>query len=77
MSVPTELLRQVDAVAKAEGRTRSELFREAVRQFIADRAPPRKSARSVLLRLAALASDGPNVPACTLERRIYTRKRGS
>ncbi len=34
ISLPPKLARQVDKQAAAEGRTRSELFREAVRQYI-------------------------------------------
>ena len=37
ISLPPKLARQVDKRATAEGRTRSELFREAVRQYIARR----------------------------------------
>jgi CopG family transcriptional regulator/antitoxin EndoAI len=37
ISLPPKLARQVDKQAVAEGRTRSELFREAVRQYIARR----------------------------------------
>lgn len=37
ISLPPKLARQVDQQATAEGRTRSELFREAVRQYIARR----------------------------------------
>ena len=37
ISLPPQLARQVDKQASAEGRTRSELFREAVRQYIARR----------------------------------------
>ena len=37
ISLPSKLARQVDKLATAEGRTRSELFREAVRQYIARR----------------------------------------
>jgi CopG family transcriptional regulator/antitoxin EndoAI len=37
ISLPPRLARQVDKQAAAEGRTRSELFREAVRQYIARR----------------------------------------
>lgn len=37
ISLPPKLARQVDKQATAEGRTRSELFREAVRQYIARR----------------------------------------
>jgi CopG family transcriptional regulator/antitoxin EndoAI len=34
ISLPPELAAQVDAAAEAEGRTRSELFREAARQYL-------------------------------------------
>ena len=34
VSLPPALLREVDLVAESEGRTRSELFREALRQYI-------------------------------------------
>ncbi|MCA1708615.1 MAG: ribbon-helix-helix domain-containing protein [Actinobacteria bacterium] len=37
ISLPPKLARQVDKQATAEGKTRSELFREAVRQYIARR----------------------------------------
>lgn len=37
ISLPPKLARQVDKQATAESRTRSELFREAVRQYIARR----------------------------------------
>lgn len=37
ISLPPKLARQVDKQAAAEGRTRSELFREALRQYIARR----------------------------------------
>ena len=37
ISLPPKLARQVDQQAAAEGRTRSELFREAVRHYIARR----------------------------------------
>lgn len=39
VSFPDEFLTQVDAVAKAEHRSRSELIREALRQYIAARQP--------------------------------------
>lgn len=35
ISLPPALARQVDRVARAEGRTRSELLREALRQYLA------------------------------------------
>ncbi len=34
ISVPPDLARAVDEQAEAEGRTRSELYREAVRQYL-------------------------------------------
>ena len=34
ISVPPDLVRKIDAVARLEGRTRSELLREAVRQYL-------------------------------------------
>ncbi len=34
ISLPPKLARRVDELAAAEGRTRSELFREAVRQYL-------------------------------------------
>ena len=38
LSVPDEFLTQVDTLAKAEQRSRSELVREALRQYMASRA---------------------------------------
>lgn len=37
ISLPPELAKQVDRVASEEGRTRSELFREALRQYLSRR----------------------------------------
>jgi CopG family transcriptional regulator/antitoxin EndoAI len=37
ISIPTDLLRQIDEAACAESRTRSELLREAARRYIAAR----------------------------------------
>ena len=34
VSLPPALIRDVDRLARSEGRTRSELFREAVRQYV-------------------------------------------
>lgn len=39
VSFPNEFLAQVDEVAKAEHRSRSELIREALRQYMAARQP--------------------------------------
>jgi CopG family transcriptional regulator / antitoxin EndoAI len=37
VSLPQEMFRQAEKIAKDENRTRSELFREALRQYIASR----------------------------------------
>jgi CopG family transcriptional regulator/antitoxin EndoAI len=37
LSIPPELLRQAERVAKEEGRTKSELFREALRRYLEER----------------------------------------
>lgn len=37
ISLPPQLAKQVDRVARSEGRSRSELFREALRQYLARR----------------------------------------
>jgi len=37
ISLPDDLLREIDAYAREEHRTRSELFREAARQYIEGR----------------------------------------
>lgn len=71
MTVPEELLREVDKVAQAEGRTRSELFREAVRRYVHER----KDSSQLLLRLASLAVKGPDLSASDLDRLLYRRGR--
>jgi CopG family transcriptional regulator / antitoxin EndoAI len=37
LSMPPELLREAGRIAKKEGRTKSELFREALRRYIQDK----------------------------------------
>jgi len=37
LSLPPDLAREVERVAKQEGRTKSELFREAFRRYVEDR----------------------------------------
>lgn len=37
VSLPPDLAREVDRVARQEGRSRSEMFREALRQYLARR----------------------------------------
>ena len=37
LSFPPDLLKQIERLAKKENRTKSELFREALRRYMADR----------------------------------------
>ena len=37
LSIPPGLLRQAERIAKEEGRTKSELFREALRRYVEER----------------------------------------
>jgi CopG family transcriptional regulator/antitoxin EndoAI len=37
LSLPPDLVREADRVAKEEGRTKSELFREALRRYVEER----------------------------------------
>jgi CopG family transcriptional regulator/antitoxin EndoAI len=37
LSLPPELLREAERIAKREGRTKSELFREALRRYLQER----------------------------------------
>jgi CopG family transcriptional regulator / antitoxin EndoAI len=37
LSLPPELVREAERVAKEEGRTKSELFREALRRYVEER----------------------------------------
>ncbi len=71
MTVPAELIREIDEVAKAEGRTRSELFREAARRYLEDRRPRKKDSSRLLSRLAALAEKGPKITAAEIDRVLY------
>jgi len=75
MTVPEQLLRDVDQAAKIEGRTRSELFREAVRRYLQERRPSNKTAAPLLSRLAALSIKGPSLAAADLDKRLYRRRR--
>ena len=73
MTVPEDLLAEADEVARSEGRTRSELFRVAVRGYVRRRRELRKDARPLLSRLARLAVKGPNLSAGDLDRLLYGR----
>lgn len=51
LSLPPELLREAEQIAKKEGRTKSELFREALRRYIQEqkwRSLQRYGARQAL-----------------------------
>lgn len=37
LSLPPDLVREAERIAKQEGRTRSELFREALRRYVEER----------------------------------------
>ena len=71
MTIPVELLKEADAVAKAEGRKRSELVREALRRYIAEHRTEAKTSSSLLTRLASLAVKGLNMPASGIDRKLY------
>lgn len=73
MTVPEDLLREADELAQAEGRTRSELFREAVRRYVEERC--KKDSSQLLSRLAARAVKGPDLSAADLDRLLYGRGR--
>jgi len=74
MTVPEDLLAEVDEVARNEGRSRSELFRIAVRGYVRRRREAPKDSRPLLSRLARLAVKGPNLSAGDLDRLIYRRR---
>ncbi len=76
MTVPETLLREADEVARAEGRTRSELFREAVRRYVRGGSGTRKDSKPLLTRLARLAAKGPRVSAADIDDILYRRGAG-
>lgn len=72
MTIPVALLKEADAVARAEGRKRSELVREALRLYIAEhRTGSRRSSSQLLSRIARLAVKGPKIPASAIDAWIY------
>ncbi len=73
MTVPEALLKEADEVARTEGRNRSELFREAVRQYVRGRSGIRKDSKPLLSRLARLAVKGPRIAAHDIDRIVYRR----
>jgi metal-responsive CopG/Arc/MetJ family transcriptional regulator len=77
MTIPDELVRRMDEVAKAEGRTRSELVREATRRYIEERQPvPKKDAARLLARLRAIATRGPKLSAEDIDSYLYGNNSG-
>ncbi|MGH9366975.1 MAG: CopG family ribbon-helix-helix protein [Thermoanaerobaculia bacterium] len=76
MTVPETLLREADEVARAEGRSRSELFREAVRRYVRGGAGLRKHSKPLLARLARLAVKGPRIAADDIDEILYRRRGG-
>ncbi len=75
MTVPEELIKEIDKVAKAEGRTRSGLFREAARRYVQDRGNLKKNASPLLSRLRALATRGPDMNAQDIDQVIYRKRK--
>lgn len=60
MTIPEVLIEQADKVAETEGRTRSELFREAVRQYVAEHSltrPRKKGKKHGLMALRGLGKE--------------------
>ena len=54
ISLPEDFLRKVDRVAKAEGRSRSEVVREALRAHMGGRTGSRRTWRAALAPLQRL-----------------------
>jgi metal-responsive CopG/Arc/MetJ family transcriptional regulator len=75
MTVPEELLKAADEIAQAEGRTRSELFREAVRRYVEEQRTQKKNSNQLLMRLAAHAVKGPNLSSTDLDKSLYEGRR--
>ncbi|MBI3658951.1 ribbon-helix-helix protein, CopG family [Candidatus Acetothermia bacterium] len=75
MTVPEELLQAADELAESEGRTRSELIREAVRRYVEEQRSQKKNSRQLLSRLAAHAVKGPNLTSSDLDKLLYDGKR--
>ena len=80
VSFPDELLAQVDAVAEAEHRSRSELVREALRQYMAAREMAvrpgdRPSVQAAVAAMDALAREIPSAGEDSTELIRYWRDR--
>ncbi len=75
MTVPEPLLKEADEVARAEGRTRSELIREAIRRYVDGKTPARKGSEPLLARIARLAVKGPRLQPRDIDEIVYRRHR--
>jgi metal-responsive CopG/Arc/MetJ family transcriptional regulator len=80
ISFPDEFLQQVDALAEAEQRTRSELVREALRQYIdarrnAVRPGDRPQVRAAVDALTLVAQTSPGTGEDSTEDVRYLRDR--
>ena len=71
MTIPEELIEEADEVARSEGRSRSELFREAVRRYIDEHRPSKKDSSRLLSRLAAMAQRGSKITAGEIDGVLY------
>ena len=69
ISLPPELARRVDRVARAEGRSRSELFREALRQYLERRDRWERILGAGEQAATRLGLDEATVAAAVTERR--------
>jgi predicted transcriptional regulator len=75
MTIPLDLLRALDDLAKAEGRTRSGVVCEAVRRYLAKRTAAKKRGSRLLSRLAAGAVAGPGLKSADIDRVLYGKRR--
>lgn len=70
LSLPPDLVREAERVAKEEGRTKSELFREALRRYVEERRWRR------LQRYGAERARKAGVTEADVERAIQELRRG-
>ncbi len=78
VSLPPEMIEQVERVRKQESRTKSELVREALRRYFANRAPmetPSAADREALRRGRAEYARGKYVTLDELSRAVETPRR--
>jgi len=75
MTLPRALLARVDAAARAEGRSRSDLLREAARRYVTEFHAAGKGSTTLLSRLKALATKGPHLVADDIDKKLYGKRR--